>query len=412
MMVTGIGVSLLNLNPLIKLDGYLIFSELVHEPALKETSTAYLSGWARKYIFRLPAEVPYVPQRKRLFYVIYGILSGLYSYSLLAFLMIITYHILRSFTPEWAFLPAALMGCWVFRSRIKLTVKFMKMLYLDKKERLRAWFTPARIAICALAALVVLFLPIWPDFIQGPFVLSASRTAVLRATLPGTVTSLSVQEGQRVAAGAPLLQVRNLDVESEAAQAHSELTTATAQATQAALRYSDFAASEQERQRRSQNNQLLSDKLSRLSIVSPISGVVVTPHLTDLVGRSLDEGEPLLEVSDTSEMKADVYLPEFSMHELRSNAPVRLLVNGQVTVLSGVLASISPTSATVAEGLVPKKQLQGINPPRYYAGAVFLKNDGSLMQGMTGSAKILVDRRSLAGLCFRFARDLIERKVW
>jgi len=84
MMVTGIGVSILNLNPLIKLDGYLIFSEFVHEPALKESSTAYLSGWARKHIFRLPAEVPYVARRKRLFFVIYGILSGLYSYSLLS----------------------------------------------------------------------------------------------------------------------------------------------------------------------------------------------------------------------------------------------------------------------------------------------------------------------------------------
>ncbi|HEY8670713.1 MAG TPA: M50 family metallopeptidase, partial [Terriglobales bacterium] len=143
MMVTGIGVSLLNLNPLIKLDGYLIFSELVGEPSLKESSTAYLSGWVRKHLFRLPAEVPYVPRRKRLFFVVFGILSGLYSYSLLTFLMVITYHILRSFTPEWAFLPAAAMGCWVFRSRIKLTVKFMKMLYLDKKQRLRAWFTPA-----------------------------------------------------------------------------------------------------------------------------------------------------------------------------------------------------------------------------------------------------------------------------
>jgi len=412
MMVTGIGVSLLNLNPLIKLDGYLIFSELVAEPALKETSTAYLSGWARKYIFRLPAEVPYVPQRKRLFYVIYGILSGLYSYSLLAFLMIITYHILRSFTPEWAFLPAALMGSWVFRSRITLTVKFMKMLYLDKKERLRAWFTPSRIAISAAAALLILFLPVWPDFIQGPFVLSPAATAVLHATVPGTVARVAVHEGQRVTAGQPLLQVQNLNLESEAAQAHSDLDTATAQATQAALHYTDFAASEHERQRRAENDRLLSEKLSQLSVSSPISGVVVTAHTDDLVGRSLDEGDPLLELADTSQMKAYVYLPEFSMHELRPNATVRLLVKGRVSPLSGMLGSVSPASTTAAEGLVPREQLQGINPPRYYLGTVFLKNDGSLMQGMTGSAKVLVERRSLAGIGFRFSRDLIQRKIW
>src|SRR5260370_1133427 len=105
MLVTGIGVSVLNLNPLIKLDGYLIFSELVAEPSLKESSTAYLSGWVRKRIFRLPVEVPYVPRRIRVFYVTYGVLSGIYSYSLLSFLMVITYHILRSYSPAVQFIP-------------------------------------------------------------------------------------------------------------------------------------------------------------------------------------------------------------------------------------------------------------------------------------------------------------------
>src|SRR5260370_33402423 len=135
MMITGIGVSVLNLNPLIKLDGYIIFSELVAESALKENSTTYLSTWVRKHIFRLPVEVDYVPRRKRPFYVIYALLSGIYSYSLLAILMLITYRILHSFTPEWAFLPALGAGFWVFRSRIKLLLTFMKMVYLDKRER-------------------------------------------------------------------------------------------------------------------------------------------------------------------------------------------------------------------------------------------------------------------------------------
>ena len=39
MMVTGIGVTILNLNPLIKLDGYYLLSELIDETGLKEQST-------------------------------------------------------------------------------------------------------------------------------------------------------------------------------------------------------------------------------------------------------------------------------------------------------------------------------------------------------------------------------------
>ena len=52
-MVTGIGVTILNLNPLIKLDGYYLLAELIDETDLKEQSTAFVSSWMRKYIFRL-----------------------------------------------------------------------------------------------------------------------------------------------------------------------------------------------------------------------------------------------------------------------------------------------------------------------------------------------------------------------
>ena len=412
MMVTGIGVSLLNLNPLIKLDGYLIFSELVAEPSLKESATAYLSGWARKHIFRLPVEVPYVPRRKRAFYVIYGVLSGLYSYSLLSFLMVITFHVLRTFNPEWAFLPAMAIGFWVFRSRIKLLVNFMKMLYLDKKERVRSWFTPGRLTALSAGLLVILFLPVWPDFVPGVFVLAPAKRVVLHAMSAGTVSSVEVREGQTVSAGTQLLLIKNLDLESRAAEANTNLSAATSRATQAGMQYADFAAAEQERRRSTENSRLASDQLSQLSVVTPISGTVLTPHLADLVGRSVDEGDLLVELGDTSQMSADVYLPEFAMHDLRLGARVRLLVSGQAVPRSGILSLISPTAAPIAEGLVPKEQLQGINPPRYYRGTVLLQNDGGLMAGMTGTGKILIANRSLAGFGYRFGRDLLERKIW
>ena len=412
MMVTGIGVSLLNLNPLIKLDGYLIFSELVAEPALKETSTAFLSAVVRKNIFRLPVQVPYVPRRRRPFFIIYAILSGLYSYLLLSFLMVVTYHILRSYTPEWAFLPALAIGYWVFRSRVKLLVKFMKLVYLDKKETVRAWFTPVRLATVSAAVLLVLFVPVWPDFVQGLFLLEPARRAVLRASVPGSVVGVSAQEGQRIVAGAPLVHMRNLELESQAAESGAELRAATARATQASLRYSDFGAAEQERQRLAEKNRNLADKLSQLTVTSPISGVVVTPRLGDLVGSSIEEGQFLVELADSSQLRARIYIPEFSMHDIRVGAAVRLRTLGRLQPLSGILTSVSPASSPIAEGLVAREQLQGLNPPRYYLGTVLLNNDGSLHEGMSGSAKIFAARRSLAAFCGRFVRDLVDRKVW
>ena len=412
MMVTGIGVSVLNLNPLIKLDGYLIFSEILKEPSLKESSTEYLSAWMRKHIFRLPAEVPYVPRRKRLFYVIYATLSGMYSYVLLSFLMVVTYHILRSFSPEWAFIPAAAIGAWVFRSRIKLLVKFMKMLYLDKKERLRAWFTPQRLIIGTCVALLVLLAPVWPDFVQGSFVLTPAKTAVLRATVPGIVTSVSVREGEQISAGTTLVQLRNLSIESRSQAADRNLTEANAKLVNAIRSYKEVGAAEQERQYQISDSRLAREQLNELSIVSPISGVVETPRADDLLGRSLDEGDVVLEVADNSEMKALVYIPEFAMRDVRIGQTVRLLPEGRVAPAVGRVSLLSASSAPLPEGLNTKEQLQGINPPQYFVGTVGLKNDGTLLPGTVGTAKVLIERRSLGGFGLRFIRELVRRKLW
>ncbi len=411
MMVTGIGVSLLNLNPLIKLDGYLIFCELVAEPSLKETSTSYLMAWIRKHIFRFPIEVPYVPRRKRPFYIAYAILSGMYSYSLLSFLMVITYNILRSYSPEWAFVPAVAIGFWVFRSRVKLLVTFMKTLYLDKKERVLKWSAPARAAMVAAGLALVLFLPIWPDFVEGPFLLQAGQSAVLRATVPGVVEQVAVQEGQTVDSGSTLIQLRNAALQSDAALAKSQLARATARESQASLQYADFAAAQQERQRQARNVELATERTRQLSIVAPVSGVVATSHVADLMGRSVDEGDVLLEIADVAQLKAEVYVPEFAMHDVRNGQSVRLLATGHLLPASGTVTSLAPTFA-LAEGLISKDQLQGVNPPRYYMATVWLKNDGELKPGMTGTAKVLVAHRSLAGFGFEFTRDLIARKVW
>jgi putative peptide zinc metalloprotease protein len=412
MMITGIGVSLLNLNPLIKLDGYLIFSELVHEPDLKERSTAYLSALNRKKIFGLPAEVEFVPRRRRAFYIVYAILSGLYGYMLLSFLTVFTYHILQAYMPEWAFLPALAIGYWVFKSKIKLLLRFTKMVYLDKKERMRAWLTLPRMVAFSTAALVIIFLPLWPEFVEGRFVLEPVHKAWIHAEVAGRVTRVLAREGQSMAAGQPLVELSNLELESAAAAANADLHVASAQATLALLRYGDLGQAEHRRQETAERNRTLRGQVALLSITSPIAGVVVTPRLDDLLGAYLDSGAEIAEVADPSTMTARIYIPEFAMREIRLGSRVRLQPKSGVLPLTATLLSVAPASTSIEPGLMPEEQLQGITPPRFYTGSAFLPNAGGLREGMTGTAKILVTRRSIAGLLWRFSRDLIDRKVW
>lgn len=412
MMVTGIGVSLLNLNPLIKLDGYLIFCELIHEPDLKEKTTAYLSASVRKHIFHLPAEVEYVPRRRRPFYVIYAILSGLYGYLLLSFLMVLTFHILQAYTPEWAFAPAIAIGYWVFKSRIKMLVRFMKIVYLDKKERMRSWLKGPRVAALSGVAILVVLLPVLPDSVAGRFVLEPTQKARIHAGVAGRVTRVLVQEGQSVTAGQPLVELSNLPLESAAAGAAADLHVASDQVNLALLRYRDFGPAEYKRQGMAEQHRALAGQVALLRVTSPIPGVVATPRLDDLLGTYLESGAEIAEVADPSTMTARIYIAEFGMRNVRLGSKVRLHLESLAVPLTATLAALAPASTPPEPGLIPEDQLKGIAPPRFYIGSTLLTNPGTLKEGMTGTAKIFVTRRSIAGFAWIFVHDLVDRRIW
>src|SRR5260370_10543657 len=237
MMITGFVSVLLNWNPLMKLDGYHMLCDLIDISDLKEKSTAFVSAWVKKFIWRLPVDVPYVPRRRRLGFAVYALLSGAYSYTILYVVARFVGNVVRNFSPEWGFVPELAVAGLIFRSRLRLLVNFMKFVYLDKKDRILAWFTPRH--SLGLAALLVAFLalPLWHDSVSGRFMLAPQQTAVVRARVPGTLTQLFVEEGQRVAVGQPLAVLRNLPLQSEDEDTRARVSIATARSNPPSLHY-------------------------------------------------------------------------------------------------------------------------------------------------------------------------------
>ncbi|HKU23649.1 MAG TPA: HlyD family efflux transporter periplasmic adaptor subunit [Terriglobales bacterium] len=412
MMVTGIGVSLLNLNPLIKLDGYYLFSELTGEVDLKETTTAYVSSWVRRNIFRLPVEIEWVPRRRRVFYLIYALLSGVYSYGLLIVVVLFVYHVLRSYSPEWAFVPALIIAYFMFRKRIWSSLALMKTAYLDKKERLWKWLSPPRLAAVAVLTAVVLLAPVWPEFVRAQFILEPARRAIIRAQVPGQVEEVFIQEGEQLQAGQPVAQLSNLALQSQAARVHSNLEIATASAVEAQLRYSGMASAGHLRDQLAQQDHLLSQQVAELRVLSPISGVVTTPRPGDLRGSHLRAGEDVAEVAEMSTMQARIFVPEFAMRDVRLGAPVRLLPSSKTGSISGRLDTVAPASTQTDPSFVETSNLKGINLPDYYLATVRFYNAGMMREGQTGTAKIFVRRRSLAGLSWEYLRDMVTHRLW
>ncbi|MGA3210065.1 MAG: HlyD family efflux transporter periplasmic adaptor subunit [Terriglobales bacterium] len=413
MLASGILPVLINLNPLIKLDGYFMFTELLDIPELKENATIYVNNWTKKNIFRLPVEVPHVTWRRRLLYVPYTLASSFYSYGMLFFVVSFVFNISHRYNPDWAFVPAALLALVIFKSRVLTLWRFMRLNYLDKKDRVKAWFTPHHTAWLAVLALLLLFAPVWRETVQGRMVLEPMRRAVVRVEVPGTVIQTHVEEGQMIAAGTPLLRLRNLEMESDAARVAADLRLASARALEAQIRHLDFGTAERQREELIAGDRALQEKMTHLTVVSPVAGTVITPRVQDLLGAYLPLGSEAVEIADTSTLQALVYVSAADVGKVRPGSPAAMRLDSRASSILGNVALLAPASSGLEKGLLDQQEYKGIESSRYYVAKIPVPNyDESLSDGLTGTAKIFVRRRSIAGFIGQAVSDFLQRKLW
>lgn len=413
MLITGVAVVLMNMNPLIKLDGYYILSEAVGIDEIKEKSTAFVSSWVQRNIFGLPIDVPHVRRSRLWFFVPYALLSGLYSYVLLYAVARFAGNVFRNYSPEWAFVPTVLVAFLIFRSRIRKVGKFMATVYLDKKDRAGRWFTPKRMAFAVAVALVVLCAPVWRERVTARFVFEPAQRAVVRAEVPGTVAEVFVREGESVRAGATLVRLRNLDLESESARAQADLAVAKSRVIETQMRYGNLGMAEQDRDQLGQKAALLREQVSRLELRSPLAGTVTTARPSDLLGSRVQPGTEIAEVADVSTIRARLFVPESEMRDVRIGQRVGLKADSSFGAFSGTVKEVAPASSELEAGLQHQLPYKGLAPPRYYVVTVTEPNaNGALRSGMTGTARIDGVHRSIAGMAWREIHDFLGRKVW
>ena len=412
MLITGVAVVLMNLNPLIKLDGYYLFGELVGVPALKESSTEYVSSWVKHNLLRMPVEVPHPRPRRRWLFVCYAVLSGLYSYLILFAVIRFSYNVIFRFSPEWAFLPALLLAVLIFRSRLRSLARFMKDLYLDKQQSLSAHGRLRKVVLAGVI-LLVFFAPIWRESVTGRFVLEPEQRAVIRAMVPGQVVEVLTDEGSTIAAGAPLLRMRNTTLEGEADRSQADLSQAQAGAREAQMNYADLGHALIEQAAQLQQYESIAKQVAVLQVLSPIPGIVITPRIQNLTGSFVAEGTELAEVDDLGALKARIFVPDFEIRKVSIGNPASLKLEARFQSILGRVASISPAPQDVAAGLMNVQMYKGTAPPPFYVATVSVQNtEGTIRPGMSGDAKIKVAHRSAAWLVWENLREFAQRKAW
>jgi RND family efflux transporter MFP subunit len=194
----------------------------------------------------------------------------------------------------------------------------------------------------------------------GSVVARPGRYAALSAPSPTRIARVYVAAGQRVAAGAPLVEFERMSFNAEASGAQSRLTAAQ-RGYDRAVRLADQgivprkdveqAAAELGAARAAA---VMARRAQQLSVLrSPVSGVVT--HMSAVLGASADAGQVLVEVADPSAFDVVLMLGPTEAGAVRAGAPVSISTGEKVGgeplgagTVASIGAAVDTTSRSVA----------------------------------------------------------------
>jgi putative peptide zinc metalloprotease protein len=415
MLLTGFATVFFNINPLIKVDGYYAISSILELPDLREGSFRYLGSLLQRHVFRLPVTVPLMNRRKQLVYALYGILSMTYTASIMLVIAGALSNFYYKYFPNAAIVLLLLTLYYIFRKRVRVLTRTVKLMYLDKKELLMSPRSRIPLAAIAVAIVLLLVVPWSRRTIRAEATLKPSETVRLEAPEDGIVAEVLAGEGDRVEAGQPLFRVVSPATEEERGRLTAQRDRFLSSSTSGRAAADPGLVFQSERRASSADAALQSAESRNQDLVvrSPISGRILTHRPADLTGRFVSAGALLGEVGDCRKMTADIAVSERFLQYLRTGAPVTALVHASSwRNRQGSVAAISP--ATEGQPVTAGKQdpaAPTAAPDRFVARAVFDNTDGKLLPGAAARVKIhlaresYVSRASSAG--WRWVRTLV-----
>lgn len=205
-----------------------------------------------------------------------------------------------------------------------------------------------------LVSSIVLLLGVlpWPFRVKGAVEINSKQVAVVRSPIDGRLDKVLVSEGDVVQAGEALAQMSGL----------------------------------QEAQ-------------PKAVLIAPIAGVVITEDLSKIVGKVFRSGDPVLDMSDVTNLDFTIYVDEKDLAHVRQGAAVEFKVQAfPGDIFRGQIRRIAPVADLTGHrgaSLTFRRQF------RVYAD--LKEAEPALLPGMSGTAQIQVGWSVIGYLLFRDA---------
>lgn len=366
MLVAGVSTLIFNANPLLRFDGYYIFSDFLEIPNLGQRANAHFGYLVKRHILRLKDVLPGIdaPGERRWFVA--------YAISAFCYRIFISVSIALMVATQF-FVVGVLLAIWSLYNSVAVPIG-KQFGYLAASAELRGKRVQAVSTVGALLliVLVLVFVVPAPSWTRTEGVAVAAEESAVRSGAEGFIVALKA---------APRQQVRRGDILiiTDDPEQGARLQALKAQVEGQRARYA--AAFDQPLQRNIVREELLhlearlADETARaaqLVIRSPRDGIFLFADAGDAPGRHVQRGERLGYVLDYSRITVQVVVPQGDIDlvrkltrrvELRLVEDIPRLIEARVKRVVPAATNALPGAALGADGggqlaLAPNQQAQ------------------------------------------------------
>ena len=448
MFICSVSTILFNGNPLLRYDGYYILSDLVEVPNLSHQSRALINrALARLFLGIASPQDRSLPERHRGLLALYGVVSTLYRWGVVAAILWFCHKVLQPYRLE--LLAAALAVVVVLGVLIApLASGFRRLRQSALGGRIRRG--RAVLALGAAAAVVVGagLVPL-PYHVTAPAWLELKDGHRVYVSVPGRLIN-SVAAGDAVRRGETLAELENLDVRRQVEELVGQRNRQRVHLRNLELRLVEDAAVGPQipaaKEALADIEQRLLERQRdqrHLILKAPVDGTVLPPpsipsppytpgRLSTWRGNPLQRrnlgchlttGTLFCLVGDPARLDAVLVIEQSSLKFVRAGQRVRIQPDqlpGEI--LEGTIREIAKTSLKVAPrelatgGDVPIRAGQdGLPLPAetsYQARVQLDEHDRPLLIRVRGRAKILADPQPLFRRIYRYLRRTFSITLW
>ncbi|MEO5331269.1 MAG: efflux RND transporter periplasmic adaptor subunit [Magnetococcus sp. YQC-5] len=396
----------LNLNPLMKFDGYYILSDWLEIPNLRQNAIDWFSYSLKKNVLRLAVTPPFTPNRyEKRVYFNYGMLVVVYLFMMMSALALMGYGAIADAYGFWGIL----FFLWlVFKLFKMMTGTWLQTL---KEFAMQSLFStlPKKIAvgICGLIFLLTLFL--WQP--QVMILTNGSVEAeslAIHAPENGFVNHVAYQKDRSLTgqAGETLFTLEAPELELELSRLQAALegkemdrNAAMSQNNRTKIQHVAIESNKMREQVAG-----LQHRLSQLSVPIP-EGLweVQGPPPMMIQGRYFTRGETVVTLIPARKRRISVILEQSDLSMVHEGNQAKIRLNGSPeTVFSGRVQTISPVTKIEGPNRLFQVRLEmtipeGTRPP---------------LSGITGDVKILGEQAPLWVHILRPLRAMFRTDLW